>query len=38
MNRVEVVCLQNKLSILGGMVFDDVQGFVAAFFAVAQQR
>jgi len=38
MNWVEVVCVQHELGILGGMVFDDVQGFVAAFFTVAQER
>ena len=38
MNPVEVVCLQHELGILGGMVFEDVQGFVVAFFAVAQER
>ena len=38
MNWVEVVCVQHELGILGGMVFDDVQGFVATFFTVAQER
>jgi hypothetical protein len=36
--RSRAVWVQYELGISGSMVFDDVLGFVAAFFTAAQER